>query len=504
MTPLALEGHLTSNITGMSADGSILVGQITDTTGISPVMTHFESFRLSGNNYTTLQVIDSSTFIGFADFGSHATAVSADGNVIVGVDQGMPYRWVNGVGLTTLTSAGDTTPAAVSADGSVAAGWDQAGNTYRPVYWTGQTLHFILQKPPFDPSVPPYGQALGVSAAGSTIVGAVYNIDSVSGGPLGAFIWNQANGRQNLQQVLVNAYGLGTALAGWTLTEATAITPDVQTIVGDGTGPNGPGAWIVHLGNYTPPPPVLPKFEFDEVTTLDAQSVATTYTILNADITQPLTFDVYRSDQPFKDSTSVPIGEQTIDPKTNSQDLTHGNHIDVPLIKGTSLPPNPFMPYVVVVADANGAVQEDPGSINTAYFQKYLLGVVSHGFLLQTSNDTPAWETQMQASLMNEGYNNVIAFNWASMSLTPKAGEAVAAGNMLFSQIVANADQLAAGHAGDVVDLHLIGHSRGAVVVTQALQDLVGTTDPRLAGGYFKLTLLDPHPAHQLCNEVVL
>src|SRR5262249_53322482 len=46
----------------------------------------------------------------------------------------------------------------------------------------------------------------------------------------------------------------------------------------------------------------------------------------------------------------------------------------------------------------------------------------------------------------------------------------------------------------DVVDLHLIGHSRGAVVVTTTA-GLLDWNAPPLAGGYLKLTLLDPHPA---------
>ena len=46
------------------------------------------------------------------------------------------------------------------------------------------------------------------------------------------------------------------------------------------------------------------------------------------------------------------------------------------------------------------------------------------------------------------------------------------------------------------MDLHLIGHSRGAVVISQALGDLVGTTDPVLAGGYKLMTVLDPHPGN--------
>jgi hypothetical protein len=46
------------------------------------------------------------------------------------------------------------------------------------------------------------------------------------------------------------------------------------------------------------------------------------------------------------------------------------------------------------------------------------------------------------------------------------------------------------------VDIQFVGHSRGAVVISQALQDLVGTQDPALTGGYFRMTMLDPHPAN--------
>ena len=87
------------------------------------------------------------------------------------------------------------------------------------------------------------------------------------------------------------------------------------------------------------------------------------------------------------------------------------------------------------------------------------------------------------------------AFNWMATALLQRSGQAVAAGDQLYSQIIVAADSLAAGHAGDVVDLHLIGHSRGAVVVNRALRDLVGTTDPALQGSYIRETLLDPHPA---------
>jgi hypothetical protein len=116
---------------------------------------------------------------------------------------------------------------------------------------------------------------------------------------------------------------------------------------------------------------------------------------------------------------------------------------------------------------------------------------------LDPTGATPAWETAMAAAVPHtDGDNGVIAFNWVSTSALAVPGQAVAAGNQLYQQVVSRADQLASAHPGDVVDVQFIGHSRGAVVISQALQDLEGTTDPALKGAYLRMTLLDPHPAN--------
>ena len=49
-----------------------------------------------------------------------------------------------------------------------------------------------------------------------------------------------------------------------------------------------------------------------------------------------------------------------------------------------------------------------------------------------------------------------------------------------------------------MVDIQLIGHSRGSVVITQAMQDLQNDLNniPQAAGGYWLLTYLDPHLSH--------
>jgi uncharacterized membrane protein len=61
-----------------------------------------------------------------------------------------------------------------------------------------------------------------------------------------AFIWDQAHGMRNLQDVLINDYGLD--LTGWTLTIARDISDDGRTIIGDGINPEGQSqAWIARL-----------------------------------------------------------------------------------------------------------------------------------------------------------------------------------------------------------------------------------------------------------------
>ena len=143
-----------------------------------------------------------------------------------------------------------------------------------------------------------------------------------------------------------------------------------------------------------------------------------------------------------------------------------------------------------------------PDSITTsASYQTITIGLVTHGF--DSADAAPAWIYQIAASLSNLGYNEVIPFDWATASHTLKSGEAVQSGvnaaqmienyiNGTNSQGQPNIPQ------GAVVDLHLIGHSRGSVVITQAMQTLQDDLAriPDAEGGFWELTYLDPHPSH--------
>jgi hypothetical protein len=245
-----------------------------------------------------------------------------------------------------------------------------------------------------------------------------------------------------------------------------------------------------------------PDIVMDQATSTDGQTVSVDYDITGANVNdQPLTFAVYRTSTPAP--SGHPAALVTL-PASDVADLAEGHHAGVELVlpdsSGAPLRTDPRNQFVVVVANADGAVREsDAGNEqnDTAYFQKHLLGVVVHGFQLFGFASVPTWETKMVASLVDHGYApSSIAFDWVRQSSTTQPGQAVVAGDGLYHQVVAAAKLLAGQHPGDVVDLHVIGHSRGAVVAGIALKALVANPYPAIAGGYVKLTLLDPHPAN--------
>jgi len=109
----------------------------------------------------------------------------------------------------------------------------------------------------------------------------------------------------------------------------------------------------------------------------------------------------------------------------------------------------------------------------------------------------------MAASLRADGFNKVFAFSWSRTSGLPIPNQGTNAGNLLAGDIEKFLEKPGDVPAGAVVDLQLIGHSRGSVVITQAMQALQDNLSsiPQAAGGYWLLTYLDPHPAH--ANNVV-
>lgn len=202
----------------VSADGSVVVGY-----------TRNDRF---GNEPFRWTVSGGMQRLGYLPGGgseTSASAVSADGSVVVGsgysifAEDDLAFRWTAEDGMQSL---GDGTSWArdVSADGSVVVGTADGLGVFR---WTAETGMVGLAP----------GVAHAVSADGSVILGR--NAD-------GPFIWDQQNGVRNLRDMLVNDYGLD--LGDWDLREATDISADGLTIVGNGRNPSRyPEPWIATI-----------------------------------------------------------------------------------------------------------------------------------------------------------------------------------------------------------------------------------------------------------------
>jgi hypothetical protein len=259
-----------------------------------------------------------------------------------------------------------------------------------------------------------------------------------------------------------------------------------------------PAVFKIYI-NGVPSPPVPMR----EATTLDAKSVTVFFDkTKKLETAQTNTFQVYRSNEPVKNALAVPIGQPTKLTITPGEDK-------VTLLPDTPLLPDTRFPYIVV---------EEFGSDGTeisTYFRKWMLGAIAHGFnpyahmswdwVSNNLISVPKWETDMADKLKDkksgDGYDDVIAFDWVTASGTSKPNLAVNEGTDLADQIWKKINDLHRmnQHLGDVVDLHLIGHSRGTVVVDQALEQLqkfFPQSGAPYGGGYIVLTLLDPHPAN--------
>jgi hypothetical protein len=224
-------------------------------------------------------------------------------------------------------------------------------------------------------------------------------------------------------------------------------------------------------------------------TTPDSHKVTFTYAV-TGDLAS-FTARVYRSaDAHFDAATDRPAGPAfTVTPAAGS-----GAHTEA-----VELSQDAARPYVLVVADPGGDLAESAEGNNTASFRKHLVGVVTHGFSLTPS----VWPGQMAAALQAQGrYDVAFAYDWSRLSSLPLPGLSTLAAKQLAQRIVVTAANLGLG-AGDVVDLHLIGHSRGTAVNSLALGQLArweaaGLLSPALRGGWVRETMLDPHVATNL------
>ena len=188
---------------------------------------------------------------------------------------------------------------------------------------------------------------------------------------------------------------------------------------------------------WLPSAAAAPAVQMISATTTDSQSVTIEYQV-NQPVTAaaPLEFGVYRSadgqfdasDSVVNTVTLVPPGVSgqapTLDQAGGSATAVGTHTLTIPLPQG--LPPFPEKPYVLVVADpSSSSATTDPQQ--AASFRVYTIGIVTHGGIQDPSwTHGPPWELEIAYMMRHEGFDSVIAYNWASEQHARRGDQAVA------------------------------------------------------------------------------
>lgn len=226
---------------GVSADGNMLVGTDNYSPGGGPAPVTGTAFRWTAAD----GIVTLADLPGGPDC-ARANDVSANGRIVVGKgdcdasfqveDLGTAVRWVDGGAAESLGSLdggfwSSSYATAASPDGGSIVGYSSSKLGGEPFLWReGTGMTGLGQLPGAS-----YGEALDASNDGRFVVG--------SSGDR-AFLWTQHLGMRDLTDMLERRPGLG--VEGWTLTAATAISPDGLYIVGEGINPEGEieGWWV--------------------------------------------------------------------------------------------------------------------------------------------------------------------------------------------------------------------------------------------------------------------
>lgn len=239
-------GYAESAATAVSADGSVIVGR--STSALAP-NSFGEAFRWTvATGMVGLGVLTASGF----DY-SFANGVSADGMSITGTastEQGHEiFLWTALDGMVPLGSLdGKPYPTSygldISADGSVLIGYTDYGTQVAKSFrWTAASgMEELAGLPGSDGD-----RVWRLSADGSVAVG-----DAFLNGRT-ATIWDGTRGMRELKQALLDS-GLAQEIEGWTFEYGAGVAADNLTIAGSGINPAGQhDAFIAELG----PPAVV-------------------------------------------------------------------------------------------------------------------------------------------------------------------------------------------------------------------------------------------------------
>lgn len=148
--------------------------------------------------------------------------------------------------------------------------------------------------------------------------------------------------------------------------------------------------------------------------------------------------------------------------------------------------------YLLLVLDPDAVIDEsdEDNNLLVEALPIYKLGAVAHG--LQLFGEYAGWIEGMATKLRsNNDYVDAITYHWESESHALAANMTYWASSEMASQVDA-AIAKAVNEQGIItpIDVHLIGHSRGAIVVGLVAEQLKAT-----GIGDIEVTMLDPHPA---------
>ncbi len=228
ITDLGTLGGRSSAAYGVSADGSVVVGA-SSTAGNAA-----GQFFPAVHAFRWTQASSTMTDLGtMGGTNSAASGVSADGSVVVGWADTVgnaahrAFRWTSGGGMVDLGTLGGTFSSAsgVSADGSVVVGGsaDTVGNTaFRAFRWTsgGGMVDLGTLGGAFS-------SASGVSADGSVVVGSAGTVGNAADR---AFRWTAGTGMQSVEDWLRAA---GVSVPVDITRNANATNSDGSVVVGE-------------------------------------------------------------------------------------------------------------------------------------------------------------------------------------------------------------------------------------------------------------------------------
>ena len=255
-----------------------------------------------------------------------------------------------------------------------------------------------------------------------------------------------------------------------------------------------------------------PTFELESATTADAESITVRYETWPGLAGRPIRLTACRAAIPTLASCEGPLAEVIgVETLSAAERLVPGRH-EATILAGVVLRPDTSRPYVIIVGDSAGETSQ-------TYFHKWTMGVIVHGYafrlalsiasLTATTEDIVRqavhgdegledWQAPMVQTLKSAYCYDAATFaaDWRFDSTLEMGSLLTARARELYDEIARRAINMTHQHEGDVVDLHLIGHSRGTVVISEMLKEWKLRPSIALQGSHVRVTLLDAHPAN--------